>query len=290
MKGIILAGGRGSRLWPITKVISKQLLPVYDKPMIYYPLSTLMLSGIREIAMITNPTDLDLFRNLLGDGSKWGMEITYLTQTEPEGIAQAYLIAEEYLGSEKSTLILGDNILVGAGVGESLELKNQIEVGCKIYTYKVSDPSNFGVLYLNQEGRPLKIIEKPSEPESDRAIPGLYVFDETASSRVKYQEKSKRGELEITDLLSSYLNDNKLVFEEMERGTVWLDMGNPLDLSIASEYVRIVEQRQKFKISCPEEIAWRKKWITTEDLNALSQEILNSSYGNYLMSLLDEES
>ena len=286
MKGIILAGGTGSRLWPVTKVVSKQLLPVYDKPMIYYPISTLMLAEIQDILIITSPNDAALFQRLLGDGSQWGLRFNFLEQQNPEGIAQALSLAEDFLNGEFATLILGDNIFIGSGVGATLKEKTQILNGCKIFPYKVADPREFGVLELDAFNQPIRILEKPVVTNSDRAIPGLYVFDGSAPSRVKRQIKSTRGEYEITDLLTSYLNDNLLQFEDLERGSVWLDMGNPVDLSHASEYVRLVEQRQRFKIACPEEIAWRNSWIGNAELRVLANQLLPSGYGKYLLGLL----
>ncbi len=245
-----------------------------------------MLAEIREILIITSPNDAQLFQRLLGDGRQWGLNLTFLEQPYPEGIAQAFLLAEDFLNGDFSTLILGDNVFIGSGVGTTLIQKTQIAKGCKIFPYKVSDPRDFGVLELDGHGKPIRIQEKPAITDSERAIPGLYVFDGSAPARVRNQIKSPRGEFEITDLLTSYLNEDLLQFEDLERGSVWLDMGNPVDLSNASEYVRLVEQRQRFKVACPEEIAWRNSWIGDSELSNLATRLLPSSYGRYLLGLL----
>lgn len=288
MKGIILAGGTGSRLWPITLVTSKQLLPLYDKPMIYYPLSTLMLAGLREIAVITTLEQEHLFKSLLGDGSQWGIELSFIPQDKPDGLPNAYILAEDFLEGESSLLILGDNIFSGSGLGTALNKQITINEGAKIFGYQVNNPENYGVVEIDVSGSVLSMEEKPKSPKSNWVIPGLYFADGTSTERAKRLEKSKRGETEIIDFLHSYLDDNQLTVEKISRGAVWLDTGSFEDLALASEYVRVIEQRQGHKISCPEEIAWRQGWITDTDIQNTAKKLGKSPYANYLMQLIDE--
>ena len=284
MKGIVLAGGTGSRLWPITLTTSKQLLPVYDKPMIYYPISTLMLAGIREILIITTPHDKQSFINLLGDGSQIGLKFQYIIQPEPKGLAQALILAEEFLDGQSCALILGDNIFYGAGLGNQLEGFTSI-AGAAIFATKVSNPSEYGVVNFDNVGKALEIEEKPTKPKSSFAIPGLYFYDKYASGYAKELKPSKRNELEITDLNRIYLQKGQLQVCILERGTAWLDSGTTRSLLDASRFVQLIEDRQGLKIGCIEEIAWRKKYITSEQLLGLAQKLHKSSYGEYLANL-----
>jgi glucose-1-phosphate thymidylyltransferase len=286
VKGIILAGGTGSRLWPLTKSVCKQLLPVYDKPMIYYPLATMMLAGIREIAVITTPTDNQSFIRLLGDGSEWGISLRYIVQTVPDGIANAFVLAEDFLAGQSSMMILGDNIFVGTKLGNSLSFKADLEVGASVLGYQVSSPENYGVVEFDDTGLVLSIEEKPRVPKSNWVIPGMYFVDSSAPQRVKSIAPSARGEKEITDLLNTYLVEDLLKVDPLPRGSVWMDMGNPRDLASASDYVQIIDERQGMKISCPEEIAWRKGWITSSELKQLGVQLLPSAYGKYLVDLI----
>jgi glucose-1-phosphate thymidylyltransferase len=285
MKGIVLAGGTGSRLWPVTKAISKQLLPIYDKPMIYYPLSTLMLAGIREILVITTPHEQNLFKELLGDGSLIGLEISYEIQEKPEGLAQTYLIAEHFLSGESSLMILGDNIFHGVGLGHELQ-HTLPKSGCHIFTYKVSNPKQYGILTLDGTGVPESIIEKPENSDSDLAVTGLYFFDGSVSEVARKVKFSARGELEITSIISEYMNAGKLTFTQISRGAAWLDTGNPKSMNDASNYIRVIEDRTGLKISCPEEIAWRSGWISEEQLLKIATGLGSSEYGKYLLGLL----
>jgi glucose-1-phosphate thymidylyltransferase len=284
VKGIVLAGGTGSRLWPITLTTSKQLLPVYDKPMIYYPISTLMLAGIREILIITTPHDKQSFMNLLGDGSQIGMNFQYIIQPEPKGLAQALILAEEFLDGQPCALILGDNIFYGTGLGNQLEKFTNID-GAAIFATKVSNPSEYGVVNFDKKGTALDIEEKPTKPKSNFAIPGLYFYDKHASCYAKELKPSKRNELEITDLNRIYLQKSQLQVCVLERGTAWLDSGTAKSLLDASRFVQLIEDRQGLKIGCIEEIAWRKKYISSEQLLGLAQKLLKSSYGEYLANL-----
>ena len=288
MKGLILAGGTGSRLWPITLGVSKQLVPVYDKPMIYYPLSTLMLSGCKEIGVISSEEHLESFQRLLGDGSHLGVAITYLTQGSPKGLADAYLVAEEYLAGEASCLALGDNLFYGQGLGSNLS-QNVPDKGARVFGYRVSNPQDYGVVETDSKGSPLRLIEKPSAFVSDLAIPGLYFMDATAPARASRLTPSARGELEITDLLQNYLDEGALEVSVLPRGAVWLDTGNFDSMAEASEYVRVVQKREGRMIASPEEIAWRLGWIDDEQLKSLADELLKSGYGRYLFQLLDGE-
>jgi glucose-1-phosphate thymidylyltransferase len=284
MKGIILAGGIGSRLWPATKVVSKQLMPIFDKPMIYYPLSTLMLAGVKEILIITTPTDQSLFRTLLGNGASLGIKIQYEIQSSPDGLAQSLLIGETFLNGESCLLILGDNIFHGAGLGH--ELMNTLpQEGCHIFTYEVANPQNYGVLTLDKEDLPLSIIEKPENPSSNLAVTGLYFFDRRAPRFTHEIKPSARGELEITSLIEIYLQQKELTFTRLTRGTAWLDTGNAKSMHDASTYVRVVEERTGLKIGCIEEIAWRNKWIAGLDLELLARNMPDNDYRKYLERL-----
>lgn len=285
MKGIILAGGTGSRLWPITKAISKQLMPIYDKPMIYYPLSTLMMAGVKEVLVITTPEHQSQFKELLSDGAQWGMSITYEIQEKPEGLAQAFLIGEDFIGSENVALVLGDNIFHGSGLGESLENKAPAE-GALIFAAHVSDPSAYGVVEFDDGMNAISIEEKPQKPKSSFAIPGLYFYDSTVVEKAKLIKPSQRGELEISSLNEMYLEKQKLKVEVLDRSVAWLDTGTVDSMIQASEYVRVIEHRQGHKIGCVEEIAWRKGWISSEELLALSTPLIKSGYGEYLRQLV----
>jgi glucose-1-phosphate thymidylyltransferase len=286
MKGLLLAGGTGSRLWPITKGVSKQLLPVYDKPMVYYPLATLMLAGVREVGLITSGDQLESFRSLLGDGSHLGIEITYIEQDSPRGLADAYLVAERFLGEDSSVLVLGDNLFYGPGLGTNLRLGG-IHNGAKVFGYRVSNPQDYGVVEFDGEKKPVRLIEKPTEFVSNVAVPGIYFMDSTATSRAKALTPSSRGELEITDLLNSYLLEGVLDVSILPRGTVWLDTGNFDAMAEATDYVRAVQKREGLKISAPEEIAWRLGYITDQQLSQLGVSLRKSGYGEYLLSLLE---
>ena len=285
MKGIVLAGGTGSRLWPITRSVSKQLLPVYDKPMIYYPISTLMLAGIREILIITTPDDRSLFDSLLGDGSQFGIKLEYKIQPKPQGIPQAFIIGEEFLGQESCLLILGDNIFHGAGLGNQLERILPVN-GSHIFTYTVADPSQYGVLTLDESGRPIAIQEKPSKSNSNLAVTGLYYFDNRVIEVSKNVKPSQRGESEITSVIDWYLNKNCLSFTHLNRGTAWLDTGNPKSLHDAATYIRVIEERTGLKIACLEEIAFRNKWISPAMFENSIAKFGNSEYAHYLNKIL----
>jgi glucose-1-phosphate thymidylyltransferase len=284
MKGIILAGGTGSRLWPITKVVSKQLLPVYDKPMIYYPISTLMLAGVKEILIITTPDDASAFKSLLGNGADLGITFEYAVQPKPEGLAQAFLIGREFLDGDSVLMALGDNIFHGEGLGT--DLQNKIpNKGAHIFTYEVSNPSDYGVLNLDADGKAISVVEKPISSESNMAITGLYYFDGKVSELSSSVKPSKRGELEIISLIEIYLAKSELTFSKLSRGTAWLDTGKPNSLNDASIYIRVLEERTGLKVACLEEIAWRKGWITQTELNVLAEKYGQSEYGKYLKSL-----
>ena len=286
-KGIILAGGKGTRLYPITNVVSKQLLPIYDKPMIYYPLTTLMLSGIKEILIITNEKDKTLFKDLLGNGNQFGISINYKVQKKPEGIAQAFLIADKFIENKPVTLILGDNIFYGKGLVNLLEKSNRNN-NATIFAYPVKDPERYGVVEFNKNFKVLSIDEKPKNPKSNFAITGLYYYDETVLEKAKSIKPSKRGELEISDINNLYLKEDSLNVELFGRGMAWLDTGTFDSLNEASIFIKTLENRQGLKISCPEEVAWRKGWIKDEDLIRLSKPLEKSGYGKYLISLLED--
>jgi glucose-1-phosphate thymidylyltransferase len=287
MRGILLAGGTGSRLWPLTRAVSKQLLPVFDKPMIYYPLSTLMMAGITEVLVITTPEDQDQFRRLLGDGSQWGMQLGYAVQERPEGIAQAFVLGADFIGGEPVALILGDNIFHGSGLGTRLR-ENKDLVGGRVFAYPVADPSSLGVVEFDSEGKVVSIEEKPEKPKSRYAVPGLYFYDAEVVEIARNLTPSARGELEITAVNDVYLQHGRLNVTVLDRGTAWLDTGTHDSMVQASEYVRVIEQRQGFKIGCVEEIAWRMGYIDEAQLRTLAEPLVKSGYGTYLLNLLDE--
>ncbi|MDH0117654.1 glucose-1-phosphate thymidylyltransferase RfbA [Rhizobium pusense] len=289
MKGIILAGGSGTRLHPMTLVTSKQLMPVYDKPMIYYPLSTLMLAGIRDILIISTPSDLPKFQALLGDGSKWGISLSYAEQPSPDGLAQAYIIGADFIGDSPSCLILGDNIFYGHGVNELFKTAIERNDGATVFAYHVSDPERYGVVEFDKNMRALSIEEKPPEPKSNWAVTGLYFYDKDVVDIAAILKPSARGELEITDVNRIYLERGKLSVQKLGRGFAWLDTGTPDSLLDASEYVATLERRQGFKISCPEEIAFRLGFIDAHQLTCLAESYRKSSYGQYLSKILREE-
>jgi len=285
-KGIILAGGSGTRLWPLTKSVSKQLLAVYDKPMIYHPFSTLMLAGIREILVINTPHEQALFQNLLGDGSQFGIEISYAVQPEPGGLAQAYLIGEEFLDGSPSCMVLGDNIFYGHGLTDTLRRADARETGATVFGYWVRDPERYGVAEFDPDGRVVGLEEKPDDPKSHYAVTGLYFYDGRAPEFAKTLTPSARGELEITDLNKRYLDAGELYLEKLGRGYAWLDTGTHDSLMQAATFVQTVEERQGLKIACPEEIAWRKGWIDDAELQRQAKELGKSGYGEYLGMLL----
>ena len=285
MRGIILAGGSGTRLHPITQGVSKQLLPVYDKPMIYYPLSLLMMAGIKEVLIISTPQDTPAFERLLGDGSNLGMRIEYAVQPSPDGLAQAFLIGEDFIGDEKVCLGLGDNIFFGTGLGTAL--KNCVDVdGGHVFAYHVSNPSEYGVVEFDADGKAISLEEKPINPKSSYAIPGLYFYDNNVVAIAKSIKPSARGELEITTVNEEYLNLGKLSVTVLDRGTAWLDTGTTDSLMAAGEFVQVVEKRQGLKIGCIEEIAWRQNFINEEQLRGIAEPLRKSGYGEYLLSLL----
>ena len=286
-KGIILAGGTGSRLFPMTKVISKQLLPVYDKPMIFYPLSTLMLAGINEILIITTPNDLYSFKSLLGNGEEIGVRIKYSVQPEPNGIAEAFIIGEEFISNSPVALILGDNIFYGQGISKILKNANK-KTCSSIFAYRVVDPERYGVVEFSKDLKARGIEEKPEKPKSKFAITGIYFYDNTAVAKAKTIKASNRGELEITDLNRLYLEEDSLNVEVFNRGIAWLDTGTVDSLHEASSFIRTIEHRQGYKIGCPEEIAWRNGWISNDKLKKLALGYLKSGYGSYLLSLLED--
>ncbi|MEZ5646614.1 MAG: glucose-1-phosphate thymidylyltransferase RfbA [Burkholderiaceae bacterium] len=287
-KGIILAGGSGTRLYPVTQAVSKQLMPVYDKPMIYYPLSTLMLAGIRDILVISTPMDTPRFSDLLGDGSQWGLNIQYAVQPSPDGLAQAFVIGEQFIGNDTSSLVLGDNIFYGHDFAELLRHANDRESGATVFAYHVHDPERYGVAEFDAQGRVLSLEEKPSQPKSNFAVTGLYFYDSQVVQLAKDLKPSPRGELEITDLNRLYLEQNQLRVELMGRGYAWLDTGTHDSLLEAGQFIATLEKRQGLKVACPEEIAYRHRWISAEQLQNLAKPLAKNGYGQYLQQILKE--
>jgi glucose-1-phosphate thymidylyltransferase len=288
MRGILLAGGTGSRLWPITRAVSKQLMPVFDKPMVYYPLSTLVMSGVREVLMITTAEDQDQFRRLLGDGGHWGLRIEYAVQPRPEGIAQAFLIGADFIGDQPVALVLGDNIFHGAGLGTQLRASAPSKGG-RIFAYPVANPEAYGVVEFDDDGRVLSIEEKPAKPRSRYVVPGLYFYDERVVEIARGLTPSDRGELEITAVNEAYRERGDLTVTVLDRGTAWLDTGTFGSLMQASEFVRVIEERQGLKIGCVEEVAWRAGLISDGELRRLAEPLAKSGYGDYLLGLLDDD-
>ena len=289
MKGIILAGGSGTRLYPLTQVVSKQLMPVYDKPMIYYPISTLMLAGIREVLIISTPDHLPLFEKLLGDGSKWGMQFSYIEQPSPDGLAQAFILGKEFLKGEPACLVLGDNLFYGHGLVEVLKRSAKLTEGAIVFGYRVSEPQHYGVVEFASDGKVLSLEEKPVRPKSNYAVPGIYFYDAQASAIASSLKPSPRGELEITDLSRVYLEQNQLQVELLGRGFAWLDTGTHESLHQAASFIQTLEERQGFKVACVEEIAYRNGYINAEQLEALARPLAKSTYGKYLLNLLKQE-
>ena len=289
-RGIILAGGTGSRLAPLTAAVSKQLMPVYDKPMIYYPLSTLMLAGIREVLIITTPADHSAFERLLGDGSAWGMSIAYAIQPSPDGLAQAFLIGADFLEDRPAALVLGDNLFHGHDLVPQLQASNGPSSGATVFAYPVRDPERYGVVEFDGQGRVISLEEKPVRPKSRYAVTGLYFYDNSVVERARQVQPSSRGELEITDLNQLYLEEGLLKVELMGRGMAWLDTGTPDSLHEAASYIRTLEHRQGLKVGCPEEVAWRLGWIDDGQLDQLAQPLKKSGYGSYLLQLIGEQS
>jgi len=284
-KGIILAGGSGTRLYPVTQVISKQLLPIYDKPMIYYPLTTLMLGGIREILIITTPQDLPIFEELLGDGSQWGLKLSFSIQQRPDGLAQAFLLGEDFIGDDLSTLILGDNIFYGHDLENILVSADLRKSGATVFAYHVNDPERYGVVEFNHDNQVISLEEKPTHAKSNFAVTGLYFYDQQVVKFAKDLKPSERGELEITDLNKKYFKNNELYVEMMDRGYAWLDTGTHDSLLDAGQFIATIENRQGLKVACPEEVAYRKGWITSNDLDVLIKPLLKNQYGQYLLKL-----
>lgn len=287
-KGIILAGGSGTRLYPVTQIISKQLLPVYDKPMIYYPLTTLMLGGMRDILIISTPEDTPRFESLLGDGSQWGVNFQYKVQPSPDGLAQAFLLGEEFIGNDPSALILGDNIFYGHDLQDLLQSADQRDVGATVFAYHVHDPERYGVAEFDDNNQVISLEEKPAQPKSNFAVTGLYFYDEKVVDLAKSLKPSSRGELEITDLNRLYLSQKNLSVEIMDRGFAWLDTGTHDSLLDAGQFISTIENRQGLKVACPEELAYRQGWISASQLENLAKPLLKNQYGQYLMKLLSE--
>jgi len=290
MKGIILAGGSGTRLYPLTQVVSKQLMPVYDKPMIYYPLSTLMLAGIREVLIISTPDHSPLFKDLLSDGSQWGMKFSYIEQPTPDGLAQAFILGKEFIGDDSVCLILGDNLFYGHGLVEILRRSAKLKDGAIVFGYRVSDPRAYGVVEFDQSGKVLSLEEKPIEPKSNYAVPGIYFYDSQAAAIAATLKPSPRGELEVTDLSKVYLEQGKLHVELLGRGYAWLDTGTHESLHQAASFIQILEERQGFKVACVEEIAYRNGYIDADQLRNLAKPLAKSTYGKYLLNLLTPDS
>jgi glucose-1-phosphate thymidylyltransferase len=288
MRGLILAGGTGSRLHPVTLGVSKQLVPVYDKPMIYYPLSTLMLAGIRDVLLITTPHEADAFVRLLGDGSRFGISITYATQPSPDGLAQAFTIGADFIGTEPSALILGDNLFYGPGFGRQLSRFTEVE-GATVFAYRVSDASAYGVVEFDADGRAISLEEKPEHPRSSYAVPGLYFYDNDVIEIARNLQPSPRGEYEITDISQHYLDQGRLNVEVLERGFAWLDTGTFDSLYDAGNFIRTLEHRQGLKVGSPEEVAWRQGFLTDDELRERAEPLVKSGYGSYLLGLLDEQ-
>jgi glucose-1-phosphate thymidylyltransferase len=289
MKGIILAGGSGTRLYPVTQVVSKQLLPVYDKPMVYYPLSTLMLAGIRDILVISTPQDTPRFEQLLGDGKRWGIRLAYAVQPKPQGIAQAFLVGREFIGGDSVALVLGDNIFYGNELGELLKRASSAKRGATVFAYPVNDPQRYGVIEFDQRGKAVGIEEKPKQPKSRYAVVGLYFYDNKVVGIAEALKPSARGELEITDVNRAYLERGELQAMPMGRGMAWLDTGTHETLLEAAHFIETIERRQGLKIACPEEIAFREGWIDAQALRALAKPLANSGYGEYLMRVLEDK-